>query len=242
MTERNRARLSTAHGLRVAGLVAAGLILGGGIVIAGTVLATFVEDFEDGRNEGAWTYGTGNEFVTTDGGGNPGRYLRDNNVVSFHPKASTSFGDDSIFTGNWRREDVVAIGIDLATVDASQDVSNRKLSVILLNDNRTPDDLDDDWGALLLTDRNVPPAGIIGDADILSWRSYDVDIDSQARTLPPGWILLENPLVNGPQTWSRLMRDVSHVGYVYGDPRFPALLGTYRLALDNPRITTRSRR
>jgi hypothetical protein len=224
------------------GLAVLATVLAVGVAGAATVLATFIEDFEDGRNEGVWTYGTGNEFLATDGGGNPGVYLRDNNVVSFHPKASTSFGEDSMFTGNWRREDVVSIGIDLATADASQNISGRRLSVILLNDNRTPSDLEDDWGALLLTDLAVPPAGVIGDFDILNWRSYDFDIDAQARETPPGWVLLTNDLVNGPQSWGRLMRDVSHVGYVYGDPRVPALIGSYKLALDNPRITTRSRR
>lgn len=220
---------------------AAALVLVATLAVAATVLVTFVEDFETARNEGAWTYGTGNEFIATDGGGNSGLYLRDNNVVSFHPKASTSFGVDSLFTGNWTQRDVVSIGIDLATIDSSLNISNRTLSVILLNDNRTPFDLEDDWGALLVTSLKVPPAGVIGDADILNWVSYDFDIDSGARTTPAGWTILESPDVKGPQNWPRLMRDVSHVGYIYGDPRIPAILGSYKLALDNPRIKTRSR-
>lgn len=208
---------------------------------AAEVVRTVAEDFEGGSNEGAWTFGTGNERIVATNG-NPGAYLRDDTLVSFHPKASTSFGTKSEFTGSYRRAGVTSVGIDLATIDATSNVSSRTIVLILLNDNKTPFDLEDDWGAIHVTDLPVPPAGVIGDADILNWVSYDIDVPSQSETVPPGWEMLLSPDAKGPQNWVRLMRNVSHVGFSYGDPRIPALIASYKLGMDNPRITTETRR
>lgn len=226
----------------MAALCAVAIVLvGHGVARAAEVLTTFVEDFEDGRNEGAWTFGTGNEYLNYPGG-NPSVYLRDDSLVSFHPKASTSFGQRSEFTGNYFAQNVASVGIDLATIDASLSISSRTISLILLNDNGSPQNLDDDWGAIFVSDKPVPPSGVIGDSDILNWVSYDFAVPSDSAELPEGWELLTNPDANGPQSWSRLMKGVDHVGFSYGDPRILALIGSYSVALDNPRITTRSRR
>ena len=115
------------------------------------------------------------------------------------------------------------------------------MTVILLNDNGTPDDLEDDWGAFKVTDLPIPPtgiAGIIEPTDILQWRSYDITVPSQSATLPEGWSWISRNYLRKNGSWARLMRDVDHVGFILGDPATLYPLLAWDVAMDNPRITT----
>jgi hypothetical protein len=212
----------------------------GGVALAAETRSTVVETFDAASNEGGWTFGTGNEFIV-EANGNPGFYLRDTSLVTFHPRASTSFGVASAFTGDWRARGVSSIGIDLAIASVNGGVSSRTVSVVLLNDNGTPDDLGDDWGAYTVTSLPVPPVGVIGLApadDILQWRSYDVAIPSSETRLPEGWTWIFQNQVRPNGAWGRLMRDVDHVGFVLGDLAAIYPLFSWDVAMDNPRITT----
>jgi hypothetical protein len=211
-----------------------------GWLTAADVRTTYTETFETGTNEGGWVWGTGNEYFV-EINGNPGRYLRESHLVSFTPKASTSFGVQSAFTGDYRTRNVSSVGIDMAIASVDLNVSSRKLTLILLNDNGTPDDLSDDWGAFTVTDLPVPPtgvAGITGDTDILQWSAYDIPVPSQSATLPAGWSWISRNYLRRNGSWARLMRDVDHVGFIMGDPALLYPLGVWDVALDNPRITT----
>jgi hypothetical protein len=211
-----------------------------GLTLTAEAQVTQVETFETGTNEGRWTWGTGNDFIA-DTNGNPGRYLRDSYVVTFTPRASTDFGVQSVFTGDYRDRRVAAVGIDMAVAYVSGNVSGRKVSLILLNDNGTPEDLYDDWGAFTVTDLPIPPTGVIGltgESDILRWASYDIPVPSQSATLPDGWSWLSRNQLRRNGSWARLMRDVDHVGFILGDPAQLYPLLQWDVALDNPRITT----
>ena len=216
------------------------------VVIAGlgrTANATEViyrETFESGTNVSGWTWGTGSEDIL-ENDGNPGRYLRENYLVTFTPRASTDFGIQSVFTGDYRTRNVSSVGIDMAIPYVSGTVTGRTVTVILLNDNGTPDDLEDDWGAFKVTDLPIPPtgiAGIIEPTDILQWRSYDITVPSQSATLPEGWSWISRNYLRKNGSWARLMRDVDHVGFILGDPATLYPLLAWDVALDNPRITT----
>ncbi|HEX5042618.1 MAG TPA: hypothetical protein VFV75_06910 [Candidatus Polarisedimenticolaceae bacterium] len=197
---------------------------------------TTVETFDAG-NEGGWTFGTGNETIQPDGG-NPGAYLRDSTLVTFTPRASTSFGVASAFTGDYAARGVTSVGIDLAVASASGNYTGRTLTLILLNDNGTPDDLSDDWGAYTVTPLDLPPSGVIGFVDLLQWRSYDVSVPVTSRTLPPRWKWISRNTLRPNGSWGRLMRDVDHVGFEFGDPELRYPLFEWDVAMDNPRITT----
>lgn len=223
-------------------LVAAVLGCGfAGPVPAAQVEVTFTETFETGTNEGAWTFGTGNEYIV-DMNGNPDHYLRDSNVISFTPRASTSFlGVASEFTGDYRARGVTSVGIDLAIASVTGIVSARRMVLVLLNDNGTPFDLGDDWGAYTVTNLALPPtgvAGITGATDILQWVSYDIPVPSNQNALPDGWTWISRNTARPGGGWARLMRDVDHVGFNFGDPAQLYPLFTWDVALDNPRITT----
>ena len=200
---------------------------------------TFVETFDAASNEGAWTYGTGNEQILLEGG-NPGAYLRDTTLVTFTPKASTSFGVGSPFTGNYAARGVSELGIDLAIASAEGSYSSRTLTLILLNDNGTPADLEDDWGAYHVTQLALPPSGVIGltESDILQWVPYTIAVPSSSKALPQGWTWISRNYVRTGGSWARLMREVSHVGFLFGDPASLYPLFTWDVALDNPRITS----
>jgi hypothetical protein len=207
---------------------------------ANEVHVTTVETFETGTNEGVWTWGTWYEqFQETNG--NPGRYLRASGLADFTPRASTSFGIDSVFTGNYRERNVASVGIDMAIPSVDGNVTGRTVTLILLNDNGTPDDLTDDWGAFTVTAFPIPPtgvAGILGSNDILQWSSYDIPVPSRSTKLPDGWSWVAGNQLRRGGSWSRLMRDVDHVGFILGDPTKLYPLFTWDVALDNPRITT----
>jgi hypothetical protein len=161
--------------------------------------------------------------------------------VTFTPRASTTFGVQSVFTGDYRTRNVASLGIDMAIASVDGGVAGRTVTLILLNDNGTPDDLGDDWGAFTVTELPVPPtgvAGITGENDILQWTSYDIPVASQSATLPDGWTWIARNQVRRNGSWARLMRDVDHVGFIMGDPAQLYPLFVWDVALDNPRITT----
>jgi len=218
----------------LAGLAALGLAAP---ALAVATLTITTETFDNGGNEGAWTFGTGNETIEVEGG-NPGAYLRDRTLVSFTPRASTSFGVASAFTGDYMGRGVTSVGIDLAVPNASGNYTGRTLTLILLNDSGTPGNLEDDWGAYTVTSLPLPPPGVIGFADILQWRSYDIPVPAGSRTLPAGWRWIARNTVRPNGSWGRLMRDVDHLGFQFGDPELLYPLFSWDVALDNPRITT----
>jgi hypothetical protein len=201
---------------------------------------TTTETFENGTNEGAWTWGTGSETFVIAGDAH-GRYLREDYLVTFTPRASTDFGTASIFTGDYRGRNVASVGIDMALPYVSGTVTGRTVTLILLNDNGTPDDLEDDWGAFTVSDLPIPPTGVVGVtglSEILQWRSYDIPVPSQSPTLPAGWSWISRNYLRRNGSWARLMRDVDHVGFIMGDPASIYPLLAWDVALDNPRITT----
>jgi hypothetical protein len=227
-------------GARALAAVCLALCVTGLTLTANAQQVTQIETFETGTNQGSWTWGTGNEFFV-DTNGNPGRYLRDSYVVTFTPRASTDFGGQSIFTGDYHERKVASVGIDMAVAYVSGNVSGRKVTLILLNDNGTPDNLYDDWGAFTVTDLPIPPTGVIGltgESDILRWTSYHIAVPSQSAALPDGWSWISRNQVRRNGSWARLMRDVDHVGFILGDPAQLYPLLQWDVALDNPRITT----
>jgi hypothetical protein len=159
--------------------------------------------------------------------------------VTFTPRASTSFGVISDFTGDYAARGVSEVGIDLAVASASGTYTGRTLTLILLNDNGTPFDLGDDWGAYHVTSLSLPPSGVIGlTTDILQWVSYTIPVPSSSRSLPPGWNWISRNTLRPSGSWGRLMRSVSHVGFEFGDPALLYPLFSWDVAMDNPRITS----
>ena len=192
-----------------------------------------IETFEDGVNEAGWSFGTGNEFIA-DAGGNPGRYLHEPFVVSFGPGAITGLDIESEFTGNFAARNVIGLGIDLKTFSVAGGRVERNLSLILYNDNSTPHDFQDDWGAYVLGTKQVPP--VIAGPNAAGWINYDFIVDSRSSRAPEGWVFFGDLQRRG---WSDLMADVTCVEFFYGHPGQFQIVMEWSVGLDNPRIHTR---
>lgn len=211
---------------------------------------TFVETYEDGTNRGNWSWGTGNEEIVPLNG-NPGAYLQDLTLSTFTPGASTAPGDFSQFVGNYRARGVSSVGIDLVILDTGFpiDPSSRPLTLILHNDNGTPQDFEDDWGAWFVGPDPIPSPGVtmfLG----AGWNTYDFGVPSQETTTPDGWVFFDCTDQNidcvitpsgqtppGANDWNDLMADVDVAEFHYGIPGTISILNSWDVGLDNPRIT-----
>lgn len=206
------------------------------LLLAGLALAhaahadTFVENFDAGAaHVGGWTCGIPATYPTT--GGNPGKYQRTQNIDTFAPQPRTS-ANGTVFTGNYREANVTSVGIDLATFAVDFSAAGRPLTVILVSNNGTPSNANDDWGAYKIGPANVPIPG-------QGWLSFNFEIPSQSTTLPAGWDYIlfgasSPPLPN----WNNVITNVSQLRYFYGDPELFFIFQNWTVGLDNARITT----
>lgn len=208
-----------------------------------TDTVTFVEGFDNMQNEGDWSYGTTHDPIIEMTGGNPDWYVHDPLVSSFAPHPMSGLGVQSIFTGSYRARRVISVGIDLRSFDYDLNISGRYLTIMLMNDNGTPEDAVDDWGAYFVGPTLVPSKYVTAKVsttatNVPGWISYDFQILSQNNRLPTGWKYWK-PSTGGKTggSWSDLMLDVDYVRFNYGDPSMIYLLDAYDLGLDNPRIS-----
>ena len=205
---------------------------------------TFVETFDGHKNVGGWSFHTTHRPVYDKEGGNTGGYLRDTLVLTFAPSPGTSIGDTSIFHGNYREKKITSLGIDLRSINYEYDITSRYLTLIVMNDNGTPEDLIDDWGAYIIGDVKLPSKYVAwlstDEENEAGWVSYDFDIPSQQGQLPEGWNFFQVYVGSGQQaggSWVELMQNVSYIQFYYGDPILYYILQGFDLGLDNPRIS-----
>lgn len=186
---------------------------------------TTIETFTGGSNVGGWTFFPGDRIETA--GGNPGAYLHAPGVFTYGPWPRTSGA--SVFTGDYRAERIVSIGVDLITIDVALAALGFPLSLMLYSDNETPGDSSDDWAAYTLGP-NVPLPG-------QGWLSYDFSVPSQSAVLPPGWEILALGSSSPPDPdWNDLVTSVSRLAFLYGDPTELLLEQLWDVGLDNARI------
>jgi hypothetical protein len=191
---------------------------------------TFTETFTGGSNVGGWSFGSPNEMIEASGG-NPGAYWHAPFVDSFAPQPRTALGLSSVFTGNYRANQVTSVGVDLITFAVDFSAAGRPLTVMLVSDNNTPANFNDDWAAHHIGPMNVPLPG-------QGWLSYNFDIPSQSMTLPPGWQFIQfGPNSPPSPNWNNVITAVDQLRFFYGDPTLFFIFQGWNLGLDNPRIT-----
>ncbi len=199
---------------------------------AGTASAdNYVETFTGGSNAGGWWWGTGGEVIEGSGG-NPGEFLRDSFLDTFAPQLGTLLGKASAFTGDFASRNVTKVGVDLKLFHVDFSAEGRPLSLILRSTNGTPEDFDDDWGAYVVGDANIPLVG-------QGWLSYEFEVPSQSATLPAGWKIIQyGPTSPANPEWSDLITSVDQVVFFYGDPDFFFIFQMWDVGADNVRIST----
>ena len=172
--------------------------------------------FDNAVNVGGWTYGPPSSFPSS--GGNPGWWL---NAApdTFAPQLRTT-SLHSPFTGNWRSDEVVSVGVDLITV-STQFPASRPLSVILTGGGGC---------RIYFVGSNLVPQPGAG------WKGFDFVIPSQSMTMPAGWAVLDGPCADPNAAWNAVITDVTQVNFFYGDPTFFFIFDIWNVGADNPRI------
>jgi hypothetical protein len=205
------------------------------LLVAGTFAGkatadTFVEGFDGGSNSGGWTYFAPDEVIESTGG-NPGAHLHAWNMDTFAPQLRTAWGVPSVFNGDFRGRQVSSVGVDLFLYHVDFSAEDRPLSIILVHDNFTPTDFDDDYGAYFIGAEDIP---LVGEG----WKSFDFDIPTQANDLPEGWEFVQfGPNAPADPDWVDVVSHVSQLVYFYGDPTGFFIFQFWDVGADNLRIT-----
>ncbi|CAG0993477.1 hypothetical protein PHYC_02429 [Phycisphaerales bacterium] len=202
------------------------LVLAG---LGGAVRADVVTDtFDPGSNLGGWTFG-GPFGSVLPSGGNPGAYWNEPDLDTFAPRLRTT-STNSPFHGDYRSRQVMGLSVDLILFHVDFSAGGRPLSLILVSDNNTPGNPDDDWGAFTMHAQNVP---LVGEG----WRHYDFDVPSQSAALPAGWEFIEFGPGASPN-WNSLVTGVDGVEFFYGDPRNFFIFQMWDTGADNVAISS----
>jgi len=185
-------------------------------LLAAPALATgTVVSFDNGANEGGWTFGPPNQLHST--GGDPGWWIGAS-TDTFAPQLHTTSAP-SAFSGDWRAAKVVSLGVDLIT-NSTQFFESRPLSVVLTGGSGCK--------IYLLGSSLVPMAGA-------GWKKFNFSIPSQSTTMPSGWAVLD--LCSDPDSaWNSVITDVAQVNFFYGDPTLLFFFDVWDVGADNPRL------
>ena len=202
---------------------------------------SFVETFDRNRNEGNWSF-FGNpdnkiEIIERDGG-NPGSFLHARCQYPFGcldtyaPKLRTQLFTSSVFTGDYHAKGVTHIGVDIAVFGPEYvTTEGRPLSLILRNDNDTPDDLSDDIQIYYIGTKMIPqPTG--------QFKSFGFEIPSGNTTMPKGWnVFYGTSSGDKDADWNKVMSNVTQFTFFYGNPEMFFMFQQWELGADNVWIT-----
>jgi hypothetical protein len=186
----------------------------------------FVDTFSNNTNEGGWTFGAPIEVISP-AGGHPGAYLRGSGLDTTIPVLRTGEGVASPFVGNYRAAGVTQIGADIIVHSTDFMIGNFPLALILVSDNDTPGDPDDDWGAYMLNQQGIPLPG-------QGWRSFSFDVPRSATSLPTGWHFIQfGPNSPPSPSWNTLITGVSRLEFSFGDPELFYIFQMWDVGADN---------
>ncbi|MBX3354439.1 MAG: hypothetical protein KF724_01930 [Phycisphaeraceae bacterium] len=197
----------------------------------GTTPASLVVTFDGGApsNVGVWNYGLPPTYPNS--GGNPGWYLHTAGLDTFAPQLRTNGA--SVFTGNYRADRMKRLGVDLNTFAVDFSAAGRPLALILMSNNNTPANLNDDWGAFVLGP-NIPVPGE-------GWKSYDFTVPYwvTGAAMPAGWTGIQFGPGAPVPNWDALITKVDRVIFFYGNPEFFFIFQMWTVGADNIRFERR---
>jgi hypothetical protein len=207
---------------------------------------TFTETFEGRGNEGGWTLSGWPDLSHGDTA--RGSYLRAHGLVTFAPMGMTAPSVSSRFTGDYRAQNVVAVGADFKIFGAEYTTRERPMSLVLISDPGTPDVPDDDIYVSYVGRRNIPtPVGAVNGG----WTTYQFEIPTFSPTLPfprssgewdQGWRVAQGslftPAADPDAAWNMAIEDVDQVIFWFHDPMLFAILQGWSVAMDNATVVT----
>jgi len=197
---------------------------------------TFVEGFDGFSNEGGWNLGLAPGEMIEPTGGNPGYWLHTPFLDTAIVRTATTPGIGSRFTGNFRAENVVAIGLDAITKYVDFSADERPMSVMLFDDNDTPDDPTDDSWVYRVGGKNIPRPGE-------GWQSYSFEVPNGSKGLPGGWVAgydFNAPPRDADAIWDSVITGVDYVVFNWHDPDYFSIFQLWDVGVDNMSITRAS--
>ncbi len=205
------------------------------LVFAGATLGqiSFVEDWDTTptvpNDLRGWSFGFGDSVNPA--GGNPDGYLNAAGLDTFAPSPSTDPGLVNTYVGDvdYAALEVTSIGVDVIVNAVGFSAAERPLTLFLINDNGSPNDLGDDIGVSFTGTDLIPEPGE-------GWRSFDFDIPSTSPTLPDGWVLRDFSGATPAFDWLDVIGDVDRVEFFYGDPEFFFIFQVWDTGIDNFRF------
>lgn len=193
---------------------------------------TAIADFEGGVNNGNWTFGFGAIEPT---GGNPDGWYHTVGLDAPFPVFTCDYGAEG-FTGDYAATGVTRISADFICNDSSnQWIGEFMFTVLLRDDNGTPNDLEDD--VFVYPDPANWTCPDIGEG----WVHYEFEIPSDfvgmPGELPAGWL--------GGSYWSgnasfpedaffhEVMSNIGRVEFYWNHPDWGAIFSTFDVGADN---------
>jgi hypothetical protein len=110
------------------------------------------------------------------------------------------------------------------------------MSLVLVNDNDTPDDFFDDCFVYFVGEKNIPLPGA-------GWEHYEFEVPSASEGLPAGWQVNFDCAFGQPpevldEIWNETITDVDQVIVWWHDPDFFAIFQIWDVGVDNLVMTT----
>lgn len=187
-------------------------------------------DFENGVNNGDWTYGVFPADVLEPTGGVPGAWLHNSQIDMFTVILQTQ-ATTGPWVGDYRATGVSRINFDAQTIGAVFGAGGRQMSVLLRDTKGTVDVNDDDYAYSI--GKLVPQVG-------QGWNDYNFEIPSQSTAAVPtgwkgGWVGDGENFRPGVD-WNDVITSVDRVEIWWMDPALFAIFQTWDVGVDNLNI------
>jgi hypothetical protein len=189
----------------------------------------YTETFTNGTNEGDWEVWWVNHNSIEPTGGNPGWYLRLDNLAG---PATCHWVE--IFMNTWPSAysgDYRALGLDVLGLDVNivQGAYGGEWFVTLASDPGTPQDDSDDCMVKYFS-LQVPPLAP-------GWTSYEFGIPVDSTTMPNAWVAEQSCGLSDDALWNAVITDVDYIVFrLDTDPTTFCQFTTWDLGVDNIRV------
>jgi xanthomonalisin len=196
----------------------------------------FVETYDDGTDTGQWLASLNVPRVFESGGGNPGKYLEQDDIQTHAPNWGTAspryqpgYNDkykiDSVFTGDWTDAGVTDLSIDMDVLQDGGWGPGRGVTLELLQMDDTGFNITYEATYTLPLGQKVPKG----------WRTYSFPVNADSSTIPAGWVFTHGDGTPGSDAeWSQFLKrvDLTSVGYYKPRIDYPGF-GTWTVGIDN---------
>jgi pseudomonalisin len=201
----------------------------------------YVETYDDGTDLGKWIASLNQPRVIEASGGNPGKFLEQDNVATqvptwgtastrYQPGYNDQFKSDSIFTSDWTDMGVTDFSVDLNLVKPGDWAPDRGITLQLMQ-------MDDTGFNVTYVATYTYP---LGQRPPKGWKTYTFPVNANSQTVPPHWVFTHGDGTPGTDAeWSQFLKrvDSTSVGYYRPGFAYPGPIN-WNLGIDNITLKT----